>query len=477
MNGALIHDMLRDGGYANPIAYARAYYTRAPALSLPYHPPVFPAIEAVVFAVSGVRYDVARVLTALMAAVAVLLLGLLILRTHRSAAIAALSVLAFVLLPFNRWVAHEVMLEFPSMMFIAGALLALAKALNAGRFTNRTALLFAALSVVAFWTKQHAVFLAAVPFTYIVVARQWRLLRDWRLWAASCAIGASVVAYSLLVRVASTGSPTVWKYKPLHEVMLHHVDFYAGAVLKETGWLGVFALVFAVALHAMRAVRGRDMRHEGLFAAWALCYAGFLLVITPWDTRYLFYLALPVCVLVFSAAARVAPPRLWVPVCAIAIAVGAWTSHRAPDRVEGFYAAVRSVREMDAKRVFLCSATRNGTFTTGLRTMDPRLDTIVIRGDALPNDFFDPAKLPVFLHDYGIDAVVIEDTPADEPWDNLRPEAIPSLKVRRTFPVKAQNVAGGELVVYEHTNPSPSPKNSLKLGSTMVGGGLEVDLR
>ena len=477
MNAALIHDMIRDGGYKDPVAYARTYYTHAPALSLPYHPPVFPAMEAVAFAVFGVRYDVARVLTALTAVVSVLLLGVLALRTHGSAAIASLAVAGFVLLPFNQWVAHEVMLEFPSMMFIAGAFLALARALPAGAFTNATAFWYAALTVVAFWTKQHAVFVAAVPFAYIVLARQWRLLRDWRLWAASLTIGGSVVAYSLLVRLTSTGSPTVWKYKPLHQVVLHHIDFYGGALLKETGWLGVAAVVVAVVFHAARAVRGRELRGDALFGAWALCYTGFILVITPWDTRYLYYLAPAACVLVFSAIDGIVPRRVWVPACAIAVLAAAWTTRRTPDRIEGFYAAARSVIAMEPKRILVCSATRNGTFTVGLRTMQPRLDSVVVRGDALPKEFFDPAKLPAFLHDYGIDAVVIEDTPADEPWDTVRHAAMPALRLRETVAVKAQNLAGGELLVYAHTNPSATPKSSLKLGSTMVGGGVEVELR
>lgn len=480
MNGALIHDMIRDGGYTDPIRYARTYYTRAPALSLPYHPPVFPVMEAAAFAVFGVRYDVARILTALTAAASVLLFGQLVLRTHASAAVATLSAAALILLPFSQWVAHEVMLEFPSLIFIAGACLALVRAVSTGGFTNSTAFWYAAMTILAFWTKQHAIFIPAVAFVYIGLSRQWRLLRDWRLWAASLAVGASIVAYTLLVRLASAGSPTVWKYKPLHQVILHHADFYVYAITARLGWTVALAPVFAIVVYAVRGLRGGGMQREALYAAWVGCYTAFILVVTPWDLRYLFYLAPAMAVLVFSAVEHVARPlgarRVWAVVCGLGIALAAWTSPRHPDRLEGFYAAARTVADMQAQRVLICSM-RNGAFITGMRTIQPHFQSIVIRGDAFPNEFFSAAELRTFLHEYGIDAVVVDDTPAAEPWDVFRTAAIPALELRRTVRVVAQNLPAGEILVIAHTNPSRTPRNSLRLGSTMVGGGIDVELK
>src|SRR5262249_44256405 len=47
MNGAFFYDMVRTGHLAHPFQYAKDYYGRLPATSMPYHPPFFPAIEAV----------------------------------------------------------------------------------------------------------------------------------------------------------------------------------------------------------------------------------------------------------------------------------------------------------------------------------------------------------------------------------------------------------------------------------------------
>src|SRR5579862_9835579 len=60
MNGAFIYDLVRTGHLLRPIEYAKNYYGRLPALSMPFHPPVFPAIEAVFYAVFGVNLVAAQ---------------------------------------------------------------------------------------------------------------------------------------------------------------------------------------------------------------------------------------------------------------------------------------------------------------------------------------------------------------------------------------------------------------------------------
>src|SRR3954466_13968557 len=67
MNGAFIYDLVRTGHLLHPIEYGKFYYNRMPALSIPFHPPLFPAIEAIFFAVFGVHLLTARVAIAICA--------------------------------------------------------------------------------------------------------------------------------------------------------------------------------------------------------------------------------------------------------------------------------------------------------------------------------------------------------------------------------------------------------------------------
>ena len=61
LNGALILDMVRHHALLRPVAFAREFYSRLPAISIPYHPPLFPLFEASLFAVFGVSPVIARV--------------------------------------------------------------------------------------------------------------------------------------------------------------------------------------------------------------------------------------------------------------------------------------------------------------------------------------------------------------------------------------------------------------------------------
>lgn len=74
LNGVALLDMVRDGAVGRPVAYLRDYFSHFPAISMPYHPPLFPAIEAVFYAVFGIRPAAARLAVSVFVAGSVLLL-------------------------------------------------------------------------------------------------------------------------------------------------------------------------------------------------------------------------------------------------------------------------------------------------------------------------------------------------------------------------------------------------------------------
>src|ERR1700687_5528380 len=84
MNGALLYDMVRTGNVAHPVEFTQSWYARFPAISLPYHPPLFALFESLFYAGFGVHYWVARLAIAATVAVSVFLLAYLVVATHRS---------------------------------------------------------------------------------------------------------------------------------------------------------------------------------------------------------------------------------------------------------------------------------------------------------------------------------------------------------------------------------------------------------
>ncbi len=173
MNGAFLHDLIAGGKFSDVIGFARNYYAHLPALSIPYHPPLFPLIEALFFAAFGVSPIAAKLPVTLAVAVCAIFMFRLM-STHRSLAIAALSTITFFSLPEALWVSADVMLEFPALAFVLPAVYCLQS--SNGEYKMRFALGFAALAAAAVWTKQQTVFLGATPILYLILSGRLRQL-------------------------------------------------------------------------------------------------------------------------------------------------------------------------------------------------------------------------------------------------------------------------------------------------------------
>jgi 4-amino-4-deoxy-L-arabinose transferase-like glycosyltransferase len=194
MNGAAIHDMVRDGGFTRPAAYLKEYFSRYPAVSMPYHPPVFPAVEAIVFLVFGVSHVTARAAVALFVAGVAALIMLLVYSTHGSLRVAAASTVIFMAIPLSQSLAADVMLEMPAMFFVVGSLLFMRRL---PEWDTRQAIGAACFAAAAVWTKQ-TVFAGLVPFLIICVTRRWSVMRRAPFWLFVGVFGASVLALRVL---------------------------------------------------------------------------------------------------------------------------------------------------------------------------------------------------------------------------------------------------------------------------------------
>ena len=121
LNGAFVYDLVRTGNFTHPIAYAKQFYARFPGITIPYHPPLFPFVEALFYAVFGVTYFAARLSVAVAAAVCAFLLFRLVKSTHQNDWFAFAATVVFMALPVSLREASEVMLEFPALAFTLGA--------------------------------------------------------------------------------------------------------------------------------------------------------------------------------------------------------------------------------------------------------------------------------------------------------------------------------------------------------------------
>lgn len=452
MNGAFLYDAVRTGNWLDPIRFGREYYSRFPSISLPYHPPLFPALEAGFFTLFGVSVWSARLSVACGAALAASLLFLLVVRTHRSRVLGIAALAGLAGLNSTRILATEVMLEMWMLVFIAGALHMLLR----GRWVW-----FAVLAGAAVWTKQQALFLAGVPLINGVLEEGWRGVKRRSSWLAGALTVMLAAPVFLLPRlIALGGGNPGWPRDPLPALVLHHLRFYANTLREETGWVAAAAL--GAALTAGIWLRKPEDR---VYVGWALAGLGLLLVLPPYDERYLFLCYPPLIILALSAARRLPLPQP-AGVAATAVLICAAGFGDTSKYLRGVSQAAALA---GPGRVLYCG-NANGSFIFSLRSREPGLETIVIRGDKLPEQIFRADEFEQFARRFGIRQIFLQKNHAAMPWDGLIHAPAPSMQLDRRIAVESSEPRyRGDIWVYRFKNPSPTPERKLVLRSELTG--------
>lgn len=478
LNGVFIHDLLRDGKLFSPVEYGKYYYAHFPALSLPYHPPLFPLIESAFFALLGVKVFTARLVVAIAVAISAVLFYRLVMATHQSHHAAFFCVLTFLSLPHSQWVGSDVMLEFPTLVFVLAALYCLRDFDRDYRL--RRGLMFSVFAAAAVWTRQHAIFLGLVPFLLILVQRRWHLLAERTVWISSFVLLLLVLPLAALsMQFGWTGMSQVTRGEPASSFLLRNLWFYLRAL---RGWFGLIPIAVAVLALAyfFLAKRRAQLRAPTitLYLVWALAVFLVLLPLRGFDTRYLFSLAPALVVAAYTALSSVSNSTRHVVTVALIVFVG-WNLASARWYLFGPAEAAKAIINGQSSRVLYCGTT-NGTFIFSARTLDPDLKSVIIRCEKLPQDIFAPGKFDEFAHRYGINYIVLEHTNLTQwgkgmAWDQLRSSPTASMILDREIPMSSSEPdLNGDLRIYRFTNPAREPEDLLRLNMPKIGGQLDV---
>lgn len=442
MNGAFIYDWIRTGHLLHPIEYGKSYYNRMPALSIPFHPPLFPAIEAAFFAIFGVHMLTARLAVALFVAVCAFLLYRLALGTLGRPVLAACITLSTFSLWTCKFVARDVMLEFPALAFTLAAIYCLRDFHES--YPLRRAMPFALFAMAALWTKQHTVFLGAVPFLEAGLSRRWRRFLEWPLWISSAVYGVAVLGiiwFSRLfhgtgVNMISTSSRDV--YYIINSTLPHYFNWMQADLMGMPGiLLGAAAGVY---LWSMRR-HDKERPRLGLYFVWVIAALAILIDLGPISPRYLFFI-MPALMAIAFAWLFHGCRRLWGEtwagaVCAV-FAIGFVAAGLAIpfDFLRGPAAAARVVVEGKPTRV-LYAGEADGNFIFGIRELDPDHRTIVIPAVKVPPNVLRSSEIMHLCKWYGVQWVVIENTGAEQPWSGLKTSISRVARLERSIPLQS----------------------------------------
>jgi hypothetical protein len=490
MNGVFIYDLVRTGHLLHPIDYAEEYYGHFPALSMPYHPPLFPAMEAAFFGLFGVKLFTARLAVALNVAVCVVLFCRLVERTLGNSVLAVCAAITTFSLWVSQTVARDVMLEYPAMAFMLAGVLCLHN--WDGEFSMKRALAFALLASAAFWTKQHAVILGGIPPLYALLTGRWRLLLRIPALVALAIFGASVASYIFLAsRFHNAGiNEAATSASDLRWIATITVPTYFRWMKREfTGVSALFGvcavLLFLVSLRRPKSIRprlGLSRVRLGLFWAWILSGALVLADLGNTDYRYLFFLY-PAVVAIGYAWLFQGAERVWGARRAEALALGFAllyfvTGFWAPrEFLRGPGAAAQTIVAGQPTRI-LYAGEADGNFIFDMRVLDPDRQVTIIPGGKLAKTIFQPEALQVFCRQYGVQWIVVEGGPSQRPWSKLLAAPPAFVKLEREFPLESnrERWRTGVMKVFRVQGGSSLPGGDLKLPIGRLGRNISVKL-
>ena len=485
MNGAFLYDMVRLGHLTQPTVYAKEYYGHFPALSLPFHPPGFPAIEAVFFAIFGVKVLSSRLAVALAVGICAFLLYQLIRATWGNDVLAACVTVATLSTWLSGYVSTDVMLEFPALAFALAALLCLR---NLDRvYTMRRALLFAFFAAAAVWTKQQTAFLLGVPLLLAILGRRWSLLREKPFWISSAIVAIAIAGVTFawsIFRGFDMPDANMVGTTPhaLGFIFIRNLGVYGDWMVANLLWLPAIFALCAVLVYAWAVFRGCRKKLGGrLPAAWILSVAGLLMVLGAASPRYLFWLLPAVIGLVYAMLFR-GSSYLWGERWASCLAAGfalAWLVHGLsfqPEYLHGPAEAAALVTRDQVPSRIIYAGEADGNFTFAVRTHDPKLQTAIIPGGKFPQDVFAPAALEQFCRDYGINWIVIEDTSIAHKWSDLLKNPPSTMQLVTSIPMTSSRVRWrtGAVRIFRFTAPSDHPRNLLSIPIRKLGRSIEV---
>jgi Dolichyl-phosphate-mannose-protein mannosyltransferase len=466
MNGVFIYDLFRTGNIFHPLDFARWYFAHFPALSMPYHPPLFPAYEAILFAIFDPKFGVGRLAVAITVSLSVYLLYRLVLINSGSIMIAVAVCGSFLFLGTSMYLEEDIMLEFPALVFVIAAMLSLQK-LNKEGFSVSQGVSFALWVAAGIWTKQ-TVFVALTPFLYFLLMRSWKPFTRPGIWVSTAV---SAVSALLLIAISASvglsGTPHNWAPMSLSQAIVHNAFYYLQAVPVS---MVILLIVIGVAASAISFRSGKQESPASwtyLYVAWAVSALTVVLMVPAYDPRYLFFTFAPVLALACESLYRLlkmalSPVNSAALIAAVALIFCGSHALVTPIWLTGPEVAARRVGGAGVKSTIYLGNS-NGAFTFAMRLDHPDLKPVIFRGDKIFQGAVSRERLEEFAHAYGADAIAIE-SPRGEDLDwRLILRDSKSLKFWFQQEIESSlSHMRASLFVFRVSDSSSTPKRSIR---------------
>jgi hypothetical protein len=487
LNAVFVVDFVRELPLADPVAWAKSYYHRYPALTIGFYPPLFHIVLALLFAVFGASHAVA---VACVAAFALALAAgtYALTRTAAPASVAFAAGLLILAAPeVFRW-SQQVMLDVPMLALSVWAAYFVQRYGETDR--PRDLAVAAALMLAAIYTKQFAGIVALALVFALLAWKGLALFRRAHVWVIGLASLVGLVpllAMQLvfgqfnLIGVGLVVGP--------QEGFVSHAISYATDLDAIAGPIALALAIIGLLAALIRPAWRMPRNLASSVGAWFVVGYLVLSLIPHKEPRTGLLLAVPVAVAAAWSLGAVLP-RIWRAAGPIAVAIGAfaWTAVDPPTlRVTGYREAAEEVgRIAPPNGRVLFVGNRDGSFIVNLRLAAGRPDLMVVRADKLfldvavmpelglnPRDV-PPERIRAMLGDLGIGHVVAVPgiwSEAKVMADLAAILAAPPFREVARVPVSG-DAAEKMLVVYRNEGPLKDPPDDFAV--ELKGHGLTI---
>jgi hypothetical protein len=385
LNGAFVLDLLRDHPVHGLKAYAFNYYSKYPALTILFYPPLFYFILAAFYLVFGVSQSAA--LVAEFACYAALAIGVYRLAKSWLPATAAFGVaLILAASPEIAYWGRQVMLDVPSLAFLVWSAVFFQRHLE----QNRAPSLYiaAALLILAMYTKISAGFLGIAYVAMLLQHRGMAVFKDRNTyWIAALSVIAIIPLVILTLEFGQENVRSVAGIADVHTspASLSGWIYYAKQLPAQMGW----AAFLAAALGLVVAALQRERAKAALFLfLWLAAGYIFFSAIDLKSARYSIVLLPPLSILAGCGAVgllRGRPLMAGTAVCAIgAFTLVATVMWRPVEFVEGYDSVADFIARTAPKDTNVAfSGFRDGSFIFAMRAHGERRDLSIVRVDKL----------------------------------------------------------------------------------------------
>ncbi len=470
LNGAFLFDCVRLGHITDAVPFAKQYFSHLPALSLPYHPPLFPLFEAAMYAGLGVSGSSARIAVGFFVAVSTFLLYSLIFATHGYRLQAVCAVVVFAFVPLSQYLGGEVMLEFPALALVLGSIYAFVR--SGERLSPRLITISALLAGAGCWTKQ-TIFIGIVPFLALILERRFSAILTRRLVLWYGIFGLAVGAYGgMLLGLKWNGMGAFWAERSIWAQFLFNLRYYS---LINPLTLTCILLTFAtsvVLLAKPSLLRSDFIRQNSVYLALVIACVLVAVVVPAYDARYMFFAFPGLVAILLDATSRLLRLKFSATTTGYLLVAASMVFVVAEAHPQNYLRGPREAATLlvraGARRI-LYTGVANGHFIFDVRTLDPTLQTVVIRGDKLPRSLFDSNHLDEFVQAYGVDYVVYQTSPSF---------GMPSISfplVARIPVDSSERYLRGSLSIYRTGAANKNPKHQLSVGINSLGRRLDLE--